>query len=534
MGPMGGGGVVSSMNNEKPNSEEMDAFTSSPGLQLVYETAPVGLAFLSTDCRYLMINQHLTEICGLSIADHIGRSVRETVPQVADQVEQIVQRIARSGAPIVGVEVNGQRPDGSNVDRVWITYWHPLKDKNSNVIGINVAAEEVTDRKRAEAERATMHDRLRRLNDTLAERVEAEAQERDRLWRLSQDLLVVTDTELGTIRNVNPAWTAVLGWSADDLVGKTGDWLIHPDDRERSREELVRLQNREPSPYFENRIQCKDGSYRWLSWRAMLDRTSVYAIARDITKLKQTEDQLYTLRSELARVSRQTTLGAMTASITHEIGQPLTSIAANANAGLRWLDAPEPRLAEVRTALSRVVRDIRRVDEVIASIRKTLGKTTGETRPVNLRALIREVLVLTQHELESKQILLRNDISADLPAVAGDRVQLQQVLVNLIINAIEAMSEVSERERLLTIDSSLHGSIIIINIADVGSGIEAAKISQIFEPFFTTKAEGMGLGLFISRSIVEAHGGELSISPNMPHGTIFHLTLPTLGAAENG
>jgi PAS domain S-box-containing protein len=172
---MGGGYVVSSMNGGKLHSEATEAFTTSPGLQLIYETAPVGLAFLSTDCRYLMINQHLTEICGLSIADHIGRSVRETVPQVADQVEQVVQLVVRSGEPIIGVEVNGQRPDGSNVERVWITYWHPLKGENGNVIGVNVAAEEVTARKRAEAERASMQERLRRLNETLAERVEAEA-----------------------------------------------------------------------------------------------------------------------------------------------------------------------------------------------------------------------------------------------------------------------------------------------------------------------------------------------------------------------
>ena len=344
----------------------------------------------------------------------------------------------------------------------------------------------------------------------------------------------MTDTELGTIRNVNPAWTAVLGWTADDLVGKTADWLIHPDDRERSRQELVRLQNRQPSPYFENRIQCQDGSYRWLSWRAMLDRSSVYGIARDITKLKQAEEQLDTLRSELARVSRQTTIGAMTASIAHEIRQPLTSIAANANAGLRWLNAAEPKLAEVQTALSRVLRDTRRIDEVITSIRTTFGNKTGEKSLVNVRLLVGEVLTLTQHELNSKQILVRNNISADLPAVAGDRVQLQQVLVNLVVNAVEAMSAVTERERWLRIDSSINGSEITVSVADTGSGIEAAKIGQVFEPFFTTKSEGMGLGLFICRSIVETHGGQLSISPNTPVGTVAHLTLPGAEAGGNG
>jgi len=151
---------------------------TSPELQLIYETAPIGLAFLSTDCRYVMINQHLTEICGISIAGHIGRSVRETVPQVAEQVERIVQTILSSGEPITGIEVNGQRPDGSNTERVWITYWHPLKNQTGDIVGINVAAEEITERKRAEAELAASRERLRNLNETLAERVEAQAQER--------------------------------------------------------------------------------------------------------------------------------------------------------------------------------------------------------------------------------------------------------------------------------------------------------------------------------------------------------------------
>jgi len=139
----------------------VNGLSESPGLQLIYETAPIGLAFLSTDCHYLMINQHLTEICGISVADHIGRSVREMVPQVAEQVEHIVQTIVRTGEPITGIEVNGQRPDGSNVERVWITYWHPLKNARGEVIGINVAAEEIT-------ESQTSRSRTRRESRSIA------------------------------------------------------------------------------------------------------------------------------------------------------------------------------------------------------------------------------------------------------------------------------------------------------------------------------------------------------------------------------
>src|ERR1700684_1854485 len=195
------------------------SLAGSAELQLIYETAPIGLAFLSPDCRYVMIHKHLTEICGISIAEHLGRSVRETVPQVAEQVEHIVKTILQTGVPITGVEVNGQRPDGSNSDRVWITYWHPLKDRSGEVVGINVAAEEITERKRAEADLAASEERLRDLNKELADRVEARAPERDRVWNLSQDLLVVFDPE-GNILNVNPAWQSTLGLPPDDLGGE--------------------------------------------------------------------------------------------------------------------------------------------------------------------------------------------------------------------------------------------------------------------------------------------------------------------------
>ena len=504
--------------------EDGEALTASPWLQLVYQTAPVGLAFLSTDCRYLMINQHLTEICGISIADHLGRTVRETVPLVAEQVEWIVREIMRSGEPITGVEVNGQRPDGTNVERVWVTYWHPLKSGNGEVIGINVAAEEITERKRAEAERAAMQDRLRRLNKSLAERVEAEAQERNRLWKLSQDLLVVSDHH-GTINNVNPAWTTTLGWEPDVLIGKTATWLVHPDDVERSVHEMLNRQAGHPSRHFENRMRCKDGSYRWLSWRSMADGSSIYAIARDITEIKQAQEQLNSLRSELAQTSRQTTIGAMTASIAHEIRQPLSGISANAGAAARWLKGPEPDLAEVEAALGRIVRDTHRVDEVISSVRSMFGNWPGEKALIDVNSLINEALVLTQSELQRQRTILKNNTPPNLPPVSANRVQLQQVLVNLIVNSVDAMDAVDGRERILTIDVEGDGSIITIAVGDTGDGVKQEHLDKIFEPFYTTKRDGMGLGLSICRSIVKAHGGELWASRGNPFGTTFHMTL---------
>jgi PAS domain S-box-containing protein len=499
---------------------------NSAGLQLIYKTAPIGLAFLSPDCRYVMINEHLTDICGLSVADHIGRSVRETVPQVAEQVEQLVGTIVCTGEPITGVEVHGQRPDGSNKDRVWITYWHPLKNRSGKVIGINVAAKEVTERKRAEATIAASEERLRSLNAALAERVEAQAQERDRVWNVSQDLLVVSDAT-GSIVSVNPAWLATLGWPTDELIGKSGEWLIHPDDLGRSRTALDGLVAGRTTRHFENRLRHKDGTYRWLSWFAVPDRGVIYASGRDITSLRKAQDQLHKLRRELEHDSRRTSMGEMTASIAHEIRQPLAAIVTNANAGLRWLNRPNPDIFEVQTALSQIAKAGTRMAEVIESIRSMFGQASAQKGLVDVRLLVNEVLELCQDELETHGIKLRSEMHGRLPKVMAAHMQLQQVFLNLITNAIEAMSATMGQDRRLTISAKRQGQAnVLIAIEDTGPGIDAAHIARIFEPFFTTKSYGMGMGLAICRSIIEAHGGKLTASPRRPFGTTFVIALP--------
>jgi PAS domain S-box-containing protein len=591
----------------------------------------------------------LTEICGISVADHIGRSVRETVPAVADQVESIVDTVLRTGKAVTGIEINGQRPDGSNAERFWITYWHPLKDKDGGIVGVNVAAEEITERKRTEAALAASEARfreladnmsqfawtadstgwrtwfnkrwydytgatpeqmlgwgwqrthhpdhvdrvlkrigaslefgtpwedtfplqgrdgkfrwfltraapirneagqvvrwfgtntdvteqieaekaLRELNETLTQRVEAQARERHRIWDVAQDLLVVSEAG-GKMISVNPAWTATLGWSQDDLLGTTGEWLLHPNDRERSVLELGHLMDGRKTLHFENRLRHKRGTYCWLSWQAALDQGLIYGVGRDITALKHAGEQLRASHRELAQVSRQTAMGAMTASIAHEINQPLTAIVTNANAGLRWLAKPEPDVEEVREALKRVVIDGRRTSEVVASIRAMFGKERHEKTPVNMNAVIGEVLALMHGELESHGVLLRNEMREGLPDVIGERVQLQQVLLNLIMNAVDAMSSITDRERRLTIKSELLGmDDVRIAVEDSGIGIDPNDLDRIFDALFTTKTHGMGMGLSICRSIVNSHGGQLWAAPRSPHGSIFCIQLPCGGS----
>jgi C4-dicarboxylate-specific signal transduction histidine kinase len=263
------------------------------------------------------------------------------------------------------------------------------------------------------------------------------------------------------------------------------------------------------------------------------DRGLIYATGRDITNLKQAQDQLHTLRQEFANASRRTTMGAMTASIAHEIKQPLAVIVTSANAGLRWLKRSEPNLTEARGNLDQIVKAGHRITEVIDGIRAMFGKDSGKTSAVDLRQLVGEVLALAQGELETHQIVLRNDMGDGLPQVMATRVQLQQVILNLVMNAVEAMSAVTGRERCLTIASSLAPQAsVTMTVADTGTGIDPAHLDRIFDPFFTTKSNGMGLGLSICRSIIEAHGGALRVAPASPFGTVFHLTLPIPAAGS--
>jgi PAS domain S-box-containing protein len=615
-------------------------------LRLIYETAPVGLAFLTPDCRYQQINRHLTEICGISIADHIGRSVRDTVPQVAEQVENIVQTILRTGEPITGIEVNGQRPDGSNAERVWITSWHPLKARDGGILGINVVAEEITERKRAEAaftesetkfheladnmsqfawtadalgwiywynkrwhdyagttleemqgwgwqkvhhpdhvervvnrirqsfdagtpwedtfplrgrdgtyrwflsralpirneagdvvrwfgtntdvtEQIEAENALRHLNATLEQRVEAEAQERARLWNASQDLLVVTDLE-GRFVAVNPAWNATLGCSEGDLLNRTIEWLVHPEDWTRTHANQERVaKGHNNLQQFENRLRDEHGSYRWLSWKAVAEKGYIYAVARDVTDLKNAADQLQVARRELALMSRHTTMGAMTASIAHELRQPLASLITNANAGLRWLDRAEPDLDEASTAFRRIVDNGNRASAVIVSIRSMFQRDFGERAPVNLNDLIDEVLGIARGELERHRVSLESKLCDQLPTIIAERTQMQQVILNLVMNAVDAMSSVTDRKRILIVRSEMSESDhVLITVEDSGTGIELSNTSRVFDAFFTTKAQGMGMGLSVCRTIIESHGGRLWFSARSPHGSSFSAKLP--------
>jgi C4-dicarboxylate-specific signal transduction histidine kinase len=232
-------------------------------------------------------------------------------------------------------------------------------------------------------------------------------------------------------------------------------------------------------------------------------------------------------QAELARVGRLTTMGELVASIAHEINQPLTGIVTSAGAGLRWLNQDDPDFDEVRDAVSSIMQDGMRAAQVIENIRALAKKSGPQLARLDINGTIQEILVLTRTELTQHNVALHTDLSTGDRTVFGDRVQLQQVMLNLIVNGIEAMSAVRDRPKVLTISSERveSGDGVLVAVKDTGAGIDPAIADRIFESLFTTKPNGMGMGLSICRSIIEAHGGRFWASPNTPHGAIFQFTL---------
>jgi C4-dicarboxylate-specific signal transduction histidine kinase len=249
----------------------------------------------------------------------------------------------------------------------------------------------------------------------------------------------------------------------------------------------------------------------------------------DVSERKHSEDALRDAQAELVHAARLTTMGELAASIAHEVNQPLTSIVSNANACLSWLTRDLPNLDRARSSAERIVRDGHAAADVIKSIRAMLRKSAPEVAQLDINGVIMDVLELMRDELRRHDIGLVTNLSCDLGRVAGDRVQIQQVIVNLVKNAIDAMSAVSHRARLLRVATHVDADgYALICVEDTGVGLDQAKIQRIFEPFFTTRPDGMGLGLSICRSIVEAHGGRLCASAVVPYGSVFRFTVPTL------
>jgi len=249
-------------------------------------------------------------------------------------------------------------------------------------------------------------------------------------------------------------------------------------------------------------------------------------------ELKQANEVLRERQTELAHVTRVMTLGELTASVAHEVNQPLAAIVTNANACLRWLGGAQPNFVEARHAVERIIKDSYRASDVISHVRSLVKKAPPRNDLVDLNEVILEVLALAQTEARRNRVVLKRELAKNLPPVLGDRVQLQQVVLNLIMNGLEAISKIAQGERELLVSSNKdEANNVIVAVRDSGEGLDAANLERVFDAFFTTKPDGMGMGLAISRTIIESHGGRLWATSNAPRGAVFQFTLPV--AAEN-
>jgi PAS domain S-box-containing protein len=246
-------------------------------------------------------------------------------------------------------------------------------------------------------------------------------------------------------------------------------------------------------------------------------------------KLRASEQRLLDSQMELAHVNRVTTMGQLTASIAHEVNQPLAAVVANAEACLRWLDRGTPDLNAARRSVEWVIDDGNRASEVIRRVRSLANKTSVEKLPLDINDVVGETVALVQRELIGNEVSLRVELALSPPMILGDRVQLQQVIINLVMNGIEAMQSVTDRSRELVIRSSQDNTReVIVSVKDCGAGISAENAARVFNAFFTTKPGGMGMGLSICRSIIEAHGGRMLATDNLSHGATFQFTLPAI------
>jgi PAS domain S-box-containing protein len=426
-------------------------------------------------------------------------------------LERITEELFRSGR--WEGELLQTRRDGTRVTVA--SRWSVQLSDEGRPIGTLETNNDITERKRAE-------DALHRIQETYL----AEAQQLSHTgsfgWNISSGEIFWSEEGFrifGFDSKSRPSIELVLA-------------RVHPDDLALVQRVIDRAANDRQDFNFEHRLQLPDGAVKHVrvvarALRSEAGNVDFVGAVMDVTSIRLAELELQNTRTELARVMRVTSLGELTASIAHEVNQPLGAVVANAEACLGWLDRESPDLDEAHAAIEEIVRDGHRASEVIRRIRALIMKTDTQMGPLDVNEIVSEAVNILQQELLSSRVSSRMELSADLPVILGDRIQLQQVLLNLIINGIEAMQPITDRPRELVVRSeedAMHQARV--TVIDCGIGLSAESAHRIFDAFVTTKSSGMGMGLAICRSIIQAHGGRIWASPNEPHGAAFQFTLP--------
>jgi PAS domain S-box-containing protein len=477
----------------------------------------IGIEFWDYDGRILEANDAFLRMVGYDRDDLVaGRVDRDTLtpPEWRDYVARRVADVKIDGT-IQPYEREFVRKDGSRVPvLIGAASFH--ESANQGVAFVL----DLTERKRAEEELRASEARFRTFVDHATDTFMLHAED-------------------GTILDVNRHASESLGYSRDELIGMAptdfdpdAKTVFHQGMRERLGAGEILT--------FESRHRRKDGTEFPVEVRVREFEGRRVSLTRDITERKRAETEAREnerryreTQAELAHANRLATMGHLTASIAHEVNQPIAAAVTNANAALRWLSAERPDVEEVRQALRRIVENGNRAGEVVGRIRALVKKAPPRKDAVSINAAIREVVALTHGEAAKNRVSVRTQFADGVPLIECDRVQLQQVILNLIVNAIEAMSGSNHAPRdLLVITEKAQPDGVLVAVRDSGPGLAPETLERLFDPFYTTKANGMGMGLSICHSIIEAHGGRLWATANLPRGAVFQLTLPANSGAS--
>ena len=460
-------------------------------------------------------SQECYRIMGFDLAEIVPRLERFLERVHPEDLPRLRERLQRAAHEKTDYEDEYRivRPNGEVRDLHVIG--RPVFDSAGNLLEYVGTSADVTERKRAEEELHASETRFRTFVDHAG------------------DALFVYDLEQRTIIDVNREACESLGFARQELIGKMPG-TFHLDSYQAEMESTAERAVAGETVISRHWHQRKDGATFPVEVHTSVisygGRRFLLMVARDISDRVRAEEQrekLRQLEAELAHLDRLTMLGELTASIAHEVNQPLSGVVSNGSACLRWLAGDVPNLEEAREAARRIVRDGRRAGEVIVRIRALTKKASTPREKLDLNETLRQVLALVQDEAKRKSVNIRTKFAADLSPVSGDQVQLQQVVLNLAMNAIEAMSSIGERARELVITTrNIDTDQVQVTVEDSGVGLDPNTMQKIFEPFYTTKPNGMGIGLSISRSILQSHGGRLWATAKEGPGTIFYFTLP--------
>jgi PAS domain S-box-containing protein len=473
----------------------------------------VGIVIWDFHGRIIEANEAFLDMVGYAREDLVSGRLRWTELTPAERREAGDRAVAEAPATVQPHETEYLRKDGSRVPV--LVGAATFGDRQDQGVAFVL---DLTDRKEAEDALRESEQRFRDYAETAS----------DWLWETGPDHRFVRVSEELASVGISPALLiGAARWDfATDLEEEPEKWRRH----------FATLEVHEPFHGFRYRTTRGDGSVLHLaiSGKPVFDRDGLFlgyrGVTSDVTaavRAEHAEERLRKAQMELAHANRVATMGQLTASIAHEVNQPITATVTNAQAALRWLDASASNLDEVRQALADIVKDGNRAGDVVGRIRALVKKAPPRKDRLEINAAIREVLEITRREAMKNGVSVQTELADGLPLILGDRVELQQVILNLVINALEAMSDVNEgsRELLITTGQAESSGVVVV-VKDSGAGLDQKSRDCLFKIFYTTKPDGMGMGLAICRSIVEAHGGRLWASENEPRGAIFQFTLP--------